>query len=106
MIRHLVLFNLGPDIDKGDREWLFGQIHALGKIPPVKRLSLGKLLEPREEWYKPRLATDFEWGFSMEFEDEDALYAYQNDPYHVTVAQEIRKRVTSIKVMDFVGLQK
>ena len=103
MIRHLVLFNLKPEIESADREWLFSQIHGLGNIPSVKHLFLGKLLEPREAWYKPRMATDFQWGFSMDFEDEDALYAYQTDSYHVTVAQEIRKRVNGIKVMDFVS---
>ena len=40
---------------------------------------------------------------SMEFDDEDALYAYQHAPEHVEIAQEIRKRVTVIKVTDFVS---
>jgi hypothetical protein len=40
----------------------------------------------------------------MEFDNEDALYVYQQDSYHVTVAQEIRKRVSAIKVMDFVDI--
>jgi hypothetical protein len=106
MIRHVVLFNFKPELEKADREWLFGQIQGLSKVPSVKRLAFGKLLDPREEWYKPRMATDYAWSISMEFENEDALYAYQADPYHVTVAQEIRKRVSVIKVMDFVGMQK
>lgn len=106
MIRHVVLFTLKPDIETSDREWLLGQMQGLANIPSVKRLAFGKLLEPREEWYKPRMAVDFGWAMTMEFEDENGLYAYQTDPYHVTVAQEIRKRVTIIKVMDFVGLTK
>ena len=32
---------------------------------------------------------------------EDAFYAYQTDPTHVVIAQEIRKRVSLIKVTDF-----
>ncbi len=102
MIRHFVLFNLKPEIENADREWLFGQIHDLANVEPVKRLALGKLLDP-EEWYKPRMADDYGWCLSMEFDDEAGLYAYQKDPYHVTVAQEIRKRVSVIKVMDFVS---
>ena len=43
------------------------------------------------------------WVLTMEFDNEDALYAYQQDPYHVSVAQEIRKRVSGIKAMDFVS---
>jgi hypothetical protein len=104
MIRHLVLFNLKAEIELSDREWLFVQILGLSKIPSVRRLADGKLLDPREDWYKPRMATDFGWALTMEFENEDELYMYQQDPSHVTVAQEIRKRVTNIKVMDFVSL--
>ena len=37
-----------------------------------------------------------------DFDDETALYAYQKDPMHVDVAQAIRKRVSLIKVIDFV----
>ena len=104
MIRHLVFFNLKPDLDPGDREKLFSQIQGLARIPSVTRLALGKLLDPNEEWYKPRMWTEFEWAFTMEFENEEALYAYQQDPGHVVIAQEIRKLVSNIKVMDFVTL--
>ena len=102
MIRHIVLFNLKPEIDDAEQEWLFGQIQGLAKISSVRRLAIGKLLEPREDWYKPRMAVDYGWCLSMEFEDEAGLYVYQTDPYHVGVAQEIRKRVSGVKVMDFV----
>jgi hypothetical protein len=103
MIRHIVLFNLKPEIETADREWLLGQIRDLANIPGVKGLAVGKLLEPREDWYKARIAPDYGWALSMEFEDEDALYGYQTDPYHVATAQEIRKRVSVVKVADFVS---
>jgi len=103
MIRHFVLFNLKPDLEPTDRDWLFSQIRDLAKIPTVQRFALGKLLEPREEWYKPRVAQDYQWALSMEFENEDALYAYQQDPGHVFTAAEIRKRVSLIRVVDFVS---
>jgi hypothetical protein len=105
MIRHLVLFNLKPELEPSDCEWLFGQMNNLSRIHSVRRLTVSKLLEPREEWYKPRMACDYAWALTMEFENEDGLYAYQQDPNHVTVAQEIRKRVSAIKVMDFVSVK-
>jgi hypothetical protein len=104
MIRHIVLFNLKPELEPADRDWLFGEIQALSKIPSVKRFWIGKLLDPREDWYKPRIATDYTWAVTMEFDTEDALYAYQQDPHHVHVAREIRERVSVIKVRDFVGV--
>ena len=104
MIRHIVMFNLKPEIADADREWLFGQIQSMGQLSSVRRLQLGKVLSPTEEWYKPRVATDFEWALTMEFDDEEGLYQYQKDPLHVTVAQEIRKRVSAFKGTDFVSV--
>jgi hypothetical protein len=98
------MFNLNPEIGDEDRGWLFSQIQSLGQLPSVGRLQVGRLLSPTEEWYKPRLATDFEWALTMDFVDEAGLYQYQKDPLHVTVAQEIRKRVTGIKITDFVSV--
>jgi hypothetical protein len=103
MIRHIVLFTLKPEVEEADREWLFSQMRGLSKLPVVKRLAVGKLLEPREIWYRERIAQDFGWAMSMEFDDEDALYAYQHAPEHVVIAQELRKRVSLIKVTDFVS---
>jgi hypothetical protein len=101
MIRHMVFFTLKPELESADRDWLFGQIRGLANLPTVRRLALGKLLDAREPWYKERIATEFGWALSMEFENEDALYAYQLDPQHATVSQEIRKRVSNVKVFDF-----
>src|SRR5437868_2294930 len=106
MIRHIVIFNFKPEINQTDREWLFSQMYGLARIPSVRQFAVGKLLEPREEWYKARLWTDFSWALTVEFDDEAGLYAYQQDPIHVAVAQEIRKRVSGAKVMDFVSLQR
>ena len=102
MIRHVVLFSFKPDLDPADREWIIGQVQGIRRIPSVRNFAFGRLLEPAEEWYKPRMCTDYDLCVTLEFDDEAGLYAYQNDPYHVVVAQEVRKRVTAIKVSDFV----
>jgi len=106
MIRHIVMFNLRPDVEPSDREWLFDQIRALSKIPSAQRVAVNRLLDAREEWYKARISTDFEYALTMEFENEDGLYAYQNDPYHLSVAQEIRKRTSAVKVVDFMTVER
>jgi len=104
VIRHIALFNLKQDLDPADQDWIVGQILDLKKVPSVKKLALGRLLEPTEEWYQPRMSSDFGWALTMEFDDESALYAYQTDPFQMTVAQEVRKRITIIKVSDFVTI--
>ena len=104
MIRHMIMFNLKPEIEPPEREWLFVQIQSLAKLPTVRGLSLGKLLDAREDWYKARVNTEYGWALSMDFENEDALYTYQQDSKHVEIAQEIRKRATATRVVDFVSV--
>jgi len=41
-------------------------------------------------------------GKKPPFEDENGLYAFQTDTYHLEIAQEIRNRASTVKVMDFV----
>ena len=103
MIRHIVVFNLKPEVETEDRDWLFRQIESLAKIPSVRELTIGKRLEAREEWYRERPAPEYGWAFSMQFDDEDGLYVYQKNPDHERVAAEIRKRVSNIKIFDFVS---
>ena len=102
MIRHVIQFNFKPELEESERVWILDRMRGLSKLPPVHHLVVGKLLEPKEDWYKQRICTDYAWTITLDFEDEAGLYAYQTDPYHVTVAQEIRQRVTVIKVSDFV----
>ena len=102
MIRHMVLFNLSAGIDDAEREALFSRIRALGSLPAVRRIETAKLLDPREPAYRDHMSSDFEYALLADFDDEDALYAYQKAPEHVVVGQEIRKRVSVIKVVDFV----
>jgi hypothetical protein len=104
VIRHVIAFNLKAELPDTEREWLFGQIKELSKLTSVRHLFFGKLLEPSEEWYRPRMWTEFNWIITIDFDDESGLYAYQHDPFHVTFAQEIRKRVSVIKVTDFVNM--
>lgn len=102
MIRHMVLFNLRDDIGDSDREQLFGQIRGMSAIPSVRRIRTGTLLDPSEPSYRSHMSSDFSHALLADFEDEAGLYAYQKDAMHVKVAGEIRKRVSSIKVIDFV----
>jgi hypothetical protein len=104
MIRHIILFNLKPEVDNADRDWLFAQIQGLAKISSVRTLAVGKLLDAREAWYKARIWADFAWALTVDFDDEAGLYVYQQDPVHLAVAAEIRQRVSTLKVLDFESL--
>jgi hypothetical protein len=96
------MFNLKPGIEDSDRDDLFAQMMKLSEIPGVLTLSIGKVLQARDEGYREKISTEFSHALLVDFADEDGLETYQNEPYHVHVAAEIRKRVDSIKVTDFV----
>ena len=102
MIRHMVLFNMSPDFDDAERDALFASILDLGNLPSVRRIQTSKLLNPKEASYRDHMSSDFGYALLADFDDEDALYAYQKAPEHVSVAKEIRKRVSAIKIIDFV----
>lgn len=101
MLRHMVLFNLKPEIGPDERDHLFGQVQKLSEIESVRTLAIGKLLEPSDDTYRDHMTSDYGYALLIDFDDEAGLYAYQKEPYHVGVGQEIRKRVSTIKVMDF-----
>jgi hypothetical protein len=104
MIRHIVFFKLKPEVTDAEREWLFNLIRdAVAKIPLAKNFAIGKQLVPYEEWYKERLATDFTWGLSTDFETEADLYTYQKHPLHMETLQELGKRIYERKVYDLVS---
>jgi Stress responsive A/B Barrel Domain len=101
MIRHLALFTLNPEIADADREALMDRIRGFRRLKCVRRMELSRLLKPREPWYVPRMSADFEYLLMIEFEDEDKLYEFQTDRYHLEVGGDLRRRATTVKVMDF-----
>ena len=104
MIRHIVFFKFKPEITDADRDWVFNLIrNAVARIPQARHFSIGKQLVPSQEWYKERLATDFTWGLSADFDSEDDLYTYQKHPLHMESLQELGKRISERKVYDLVS---
>lgn len=104
MIRHIVFFKLKPEVTDADRDSLFNSIrNAVAKIPQARNFAIGKQLVPTQEWYKERLATDFTWGLSADFDTEADLYTYQKHPLHMETLQELAKRINERKVYDLVS---
>ncbi len=101
MLRHMVLFTLKPEVETTERGVLFEQIEKLSDIGSVQRLVIGSLLDPRDPAYRDHMSRDYEYALLIEFDDEEGLYAYQKEPYHVEVGREIRRHVSAITVMDF-----
>ena len=102
MIRHIVAFNLKPEVGTEDREWLFAHARKLlAPIPTVKGMAIGKGYVPPDASGKPKRPMEYDWAMTMEFDDRAAFEVYSKHPDHVAFGPEILKRASVLKVMDF-----
>ena len=104
MIKHIVQFNLKPEVGASERDRLFQQMKGMSKLPSVAALHIGRLLDPSEEWYMARLNKEYTWALIMDFNTEADLYTYQKCAEHEVVSGELRKRVDGpLRIVDFVS---
>ena len=101
MLRHIVLFEFKPEIDSTDREELFSKMKKLSEIESVRNLTIGTLLQPSNPDYLHHMSQEFGHSLLIDFDDEEQLYGYQADPYHVEVGRALRELVSEIKIVDF-----
>ena len=99
MIRHIVMFNVRPIATEEEVAAVVKAAkYSLTQIPGVRNLAIGKSFEVVQP---PR----YQYGLTMEFEDESALRFYIDHPIH----QEFRKIFFPIRedflVMDFKDLE-
>jgi quinol monooxygenase YgiN len=91
MIRHTVAFTLGHD-EGGEAERAFLEdARALGDIAGVRNF---------EQLRQVGLKAPYRFAFSMEFDDQDAYAAYNENPVHVAF---VRDR-WAVEVTDFLEL--
>lgn len=97
MIRHTVTFTLvHPPGSSAEREFLDAAL-VLAGIPGVQRFERGRQVSD---------SSDFTFGFSMEFADEDAYDAYSTHPDHVDfVENRWASEVKDFQELDFVALE-
>lgn len=77
MIRHIVLAKLDPDLSLADVSALFRELHAIeGQIPGLMAIHAGRSESPE------KIERGYLHGFTVDFEDWEALAAYQAHPAH------------------------
>lgn len=93
-IRHMVIFCLKYDKDSGDAaKFLEDGKEVLTSIPEVQNF---------EVLSQCSLKNDYDFGFSMEFADQDDYKAYNEHPHHVSFVNERwLKEVTRFLEIDF-----
>lgn len=75
MIRHTVVFRLHVNADSPEAEQFLSTAQVLAGIPGVQQFEQLRQVSPKN---------NFDFGFSMEFADQDAYDAYNVHPDHTS----------------------
>jgi hypothetical protein len=73
MIRHSVILKLKETISHESKEAFFDAVDKLKEIPDVKSFEVLNQISPKNK---------FEYGISMEFENQQQYDSYSNHPAH------------------------
>lgn len=76
MINHIIMFNLRDDLSEQEKKSLLQELPiAFGALPTVENFRMGKAVKCSWKTEEPR----YEFMFSMDFPDEQALWRYLED---------------------------
>lgn len=96
MIRHSVILKLKTDISSADKQAFFDAVDKLAIIPNVQKFEVLKQIS---------LKNKFEYGISMEFDNQQHYDSYSNHPEHVAFIQNFwMKSVEDFLEIDYTGL--
>lgn len=79
MIRHTVAFNLAHALNSVEEQKFLEDALVLAQIPGVTNF---------ERLRQTSIKTSFRYGFSMEFEDQNAYGIYNDHPLHVAFVRD------------------
>ena len=78
MIRHSVILKLKEQLSTKDNEAFFEAVNKLAAIPDVQKFEVLKQISPKNK---------FEYGISMEFDNQEQYDTYSTHPEHVAFVQ-------------------
>ena len=84
MIRHIVLIRYRPDVTEARIAEIFEELHTIrGKVPGLIDIRAGRSESPE------KMERGYMHGFTADFEDWEALQAYQDHPEHKAVGAQM-----------------
>lgn len=84
MIRHCVMLKLPRDHDQVELTAVMqGLDHVAKRLPGSMAFLSGKNIDLEDK------SPDFPFGFTLDFENEDALRLYAQDPEHAALGQRL-----------------
>lgn len=77
MIRHIVLIRFRPEITEARIAGLWRELRAIeGQLPGLRAICAGRSESPE------KMERGYRHGFTVDFDDWEALAAYQDHPDH------------------------
>jgi Stress responsive A/B Barrel Domain len=96
MIRHSVILKLKADLNSADKQAFFDAVDKLATIPDVQKFEVLKQISSKNK---------FEYGISMEFDNQEQYDIYSNHVDHVAFIQNYwMKSVEDFLEIDYVLL--
>ncbi|WP_395019124.1 Dabb family protein [Dongia sp.] len=96
MIRHTVVFSLKHAQGSAEEKKFLADAMILAKIPTVRKFEQLKQVSRKN---------DYQFGFSMEFDDQAGYDTYDQHPDHVAfVRDRWKKEVTDFLEIDYTRL--
>lgn len=93
MIRHSVILKLKADLNSADKQAFFDAVDKLALVPDVQKFEFLKQISPKNK---------FEFGISMEFDNQEQYDFYSNHPEHVAFIQNFwMKNVEAFLEIDY-----
>jgi hypothetical protein len=94
MIRHSVILKLKNQVSAEDKKAFFDAVDTLSSIPNVQKFEVLKQISPKNK---------FEYGISMEFENQEQYDIYSNHLNHIHFLQNFwEKNVEDFLEIDYV----
>ncbi len=78
MIRHSVILKLKEQLSTKDKQAFFEAVDKLAAIPDVQKFEVLTQISPKNK---------FEYGISMEFDNQEQYDTYSTHPEHVAFVQ-------------------
>ena len=96
MIRHSVILKLKSNINSADKQAFFDAVDKLAVIQDVQKFEVLRQISPKNK---------FEYGISMEFDNQEQYDSYSNHPEHVAFIQDFwMKNVEDFLEIDYTQL--
>ncbi len=84
MIRHVVLIRFRSDMSEAQISAIFNELHELeGRLPGLRAITSGRSESPE------KMERGYMHGFVADFDNWDALQAYQDDLQHQNVGAKL-----------------